>query len=36
MKNLTDVVVVFIGDAVVEEGTFHESLNFSKLKNLPK
>jgi pyruvate dehydrogenase E1 component alpha subunit len=27
--------VVFFGDAAVEEGVFHESANFAKLRNLP-
>ncbi len=27
--------VIFLGDAAVEEGVFHESANFAKLKNLP-
>ena len=35
MKNMQAVVVIFIGDAAIEEGIFHESLNFAKLKNLP-
>jgi TPP-dependent pyruvate/acetoin dehydrogenase alpha subunit len=34
-KCLKDVVVVFVGDAAVEEGVFHESINYAKLKNLP-
>ena len=29
------VVVVFFGDAAVEEGVFHESANFASLHNLP-
>ena len=29
------VVVVFFGDAAVEEGVFHESANFASLRNLP-
>ena len=29
------VNVVFFGDGAVEEGTFHESLNFASLNNLP-
>lgn len=35
MQNSGKIVVSFIGDAATEEGVFHESLNFSKLKNLP-
>jgi pyruvate dehydrogenase E1 component alpha subunit len=30
-----DVVVVYLGDASVEEGVFHESANFAALKRLP-
>ena len=30
-----NTVVVFIGDAALEEGVFHESLNFAALKKLP-
>lgn len=29
------VTVVFFGDGAVDEGTFHESLNFASLKKLP-
>ncbi len=29
------IVVVFFGDAAIEEGIFHESINFSSLKHLP-
>lgn len=29
------VVIVFLGDAAVEEGIFHECANFAVLKNLP-
>ena len=29
------VNIVFFGDGAVEEGTFHESLNFASLNNLP-
>ena len=29
------IVVVFFGDAAVEEGVFHESANFASLHNLP-
>ena len=28
-------VAVFLGEAATEEGVFHESVNFAKLKNLP-
>lgn len=34
MQNEERVVVVFFGDAAVEEGTFSESLNFASLKKL--
>ena len=34
-KNANNVAVVFLGDGASEEGVFHESLNFAKLKNLP-
>lgn len=30
-----NIVVCFLGDAAIEEGVVHESLNFAKLKNLP-
>lgn len=30
-----NIVVNFFGDGATEEGAFHESLNFAKLKNLP-
>ncbi len=30
-----DIVVVFFGDAALEEGVFHESLNFASLMKLP-
>lgn len=30
-----NIVVVFFGDAAVEEGVFHESANFASLHNLP-
>ena len=30
-----DVTAVFFGDATVEEGVFHESMNFASLYNLP-
>lgn len=29
------VTIVFFGDAAIEEGVFHESLNFASLKKLP-
>ena len=35
MQGLDRVSVAFFGDAGVEEGTFHESLNFAALKSLP-
>lgn len=35
MQNKNNVTVVFFGDAAVEEGVFHESLNFASLKKLP-
>ncbi len=34
-QNLGKIVVVFFGEGATEEGVFHESLNFAKLKNLP-
>jgi len=34
-KNNSNIVVVFLGEAATEEGVFHESINFAKLKNLP-
>lgn len=34
-KGGNQVVVVFHGDAAVEEGVFHESANFAKVKSLP-
>lgn len=30
-----DVSIAYLGDASVEEGVFHESANFAKLRNLP-
>jgi pyruvate dehydrogenase E1 component alpha subunit len=30
-----NIVVVFFGDGAIEEGTFHESLNFAALHSLP-
>lgn len=35
MRHEERVAVVFFGDAAVEEGAFHESLNFAALKKLP-
>lgn len=35
LKGRPTVVVVFFGDGAVEEGVFHESMNFAALKNLP-
>ncbi len=35
MKDTDDIACIFLGDAVVETGVFHESLNFAILKNLP-
>jgi len=35
MLNEQRVTVVFFGDAAVEEGVFHESINFAILKKLP-
>lgn len=35
MQNKNNVTVVFFGDAAAETGSFHESLNFAALKNLP-
>ncbi len=29
------IAVAFLGDGATEEGVFHESINFAKLKNLP-
>lgn len=29
------LVVIFLGDGAIEEGVFHESINFAVLKNLP-
>lgn len=34
-KNSDSVVVTFFGDGAVDEGAFHESLNFAVLKKLP-
>ncbi len=35
MKREKNVSVVFFGDGAADEGTFHESLNFAALKQLP-
>jgi pyruvate dehydrogenase E1 component alpha subunit len=35
LKQQKSVVVVFLGDAAVEQGVFHESLNFAALYKLP-
>jgi len=35
MQHRKTITVVFIGDAVIEEGVFHESVNFAVLKHLP-
>ena len=35
LRNQARVVAVFFGDGAVEEGVFHESLNFAALKKLP-
>ena len=35
LKNQDNVTVTFFGDAAVEEGVFHESVNFAVLHNLP-
>ncbi|MBI4331624.1 MAG: thiamine pyrophosphate-dependent dehydrogenase E1 component subunit alpha, partial [Chloroflexi bacterium] len=35
MKGEKRVTVAYFGDAAVEEGVFHESLNFAALKRLP-
>lgn len=34
-KNENKISVIYLGDGATEEGIFHESLNFAKLKNLP-
>lgn len=34
-QNKGDITVVYIGDAAVESGSFHETLNFASLHNLP-
>jgi len=35
LKNEKNVSISFLGDAAVEEGVFHETLNFSSLHKLP-
>ncbi len=35
MRGGSNITVCFFGDAAVEEGVFHESLNFAALKKLP-
>lgn len=35
IRKSSAIVVSFLGDGAVEEGVFHESLNFASLKNLP-
>src|SRR5205823_1263484 len=35
MRGQKSVVVNFFGDGAVEEGSFHESLNFAALKKVP-
>ncbi|HVJ48140.1 thiamine pyrophosphate-dependent dehydrogenase E1 component subunit alpha [Desulfitobacterium sp.] len=35
LQNNDKVTVIFFGDGAVDEGTFHESLNFALLKKLP-
>ena len=35
IQDLGKVIVVFFGDGAVDEGVFHESLNFAALKNVP-
>jgi pyruvate dehydrogenase E1 component alpha subunit len=35
MQKKDNLAVVFFGDAAVEEGIFHESINFATLKKLP-
>jgi TPP-dependent pyruvate/acetoin dehydrogenase alpha subunit len=35
LNGVDNVSVAYLGDASVEEGVFHESANFAKLKNLP-
>ena len=35
LKKNNSVVVPYFGDGAVEEGIFHESLNFAKINSLP-
>lgn len=35
IKKMDNITAVFFGDGAVEEGIFHESLNFASLKRLP-
>ena len=35
MRHKDTITVIFFGDGAVEEGVFHESLNFASLKHLP-
>jgi TPP-dependent pyruvate/acetoin dehydrogenase alpha subunit len=35
LEGRSEVAVIFMGDAAVEEGVFHESANFAALKKLP-
>ncbi len=35
MRGKDNIAVTFFGDGATEEGTFHESLNFAALKNIP-
>jgi len=35
IKKMDNITTVFFGDGTVEEGVFHESLNFASLKQLP-
>lgn len=35
LKRSSSIVVSFFGDGAVDEGVFHESMNFAALKNLP-
>lgn len=35
MKHQKRVIIAFLGDAAVEEGVFHEAINFASLKKLP-
>ncbi len=35
LQNKNSVTAIFFGDGAVDEGTFHESLNFAAIKKLP-